>query len=141
MECSNLISLDQCYIGKIEDALTKFNLAFQQQGLDGEQRDYYQTVQPAYDELIKIIDEVVEKRDQITPNLVNEDKSIQEIKKKYDNLLLLREKIDSKMKNLTDKNSIPNLYKENLDISVYTNTLWIILATSLLYFTFLQIRD
>ena len=150
--CSNSVSLDQCYVGQIDQALSNFNNAFQcyQQGCKNNccggagvlKCNFYNVVQPAYNQLIGVINEVLDKTSPL--NLPNYDASLNQLETSYQSLLALREMVDSKMKELnqtyTGKNGIPNLYKENLDVRIYTNTLWIILATSIVYFLFLQMK-
>ena len=148
--CTNEVNLDQCYTNKINDALTKFNTAFQcyQGGClnscagNTSKCDFYHVVQPAYDNLMGTIREVLSKTAPL--DLVNMDASMNQIQSDYQNLLTLRESVDEKMKELgqtKDGNGIPNLYKTDYDVAVYTNTLWVILATSLAYFAFLQMKD
>jgi hypothetical protein len=151
--CPNSVSLDQCYVGKIDEALTNFNSAFQcyQQGCtnncgakNGVQCNFNNVVQPAYSTLMATIEEVLQKTK--TLDLPNYDASMNEIQTRYQELLLLRENIDKKMKELnetyTTHGGIPNSYQEDFDNTLtYTHILWVMLATSIVYFIFLKIKD
>jgi hypothetical protein len=147
-------------VGHINQALSDFNNALQhyQQGCikkscntttynDGK-CDYENVVQPFYNKLIGIIDEINKQvPDGDFKTLANQDGSMNEIQINYKSLLTLRENIDEKMKRLNQnyvgKNDHFGNFPTNevLDINTYTNVLWAILGTSLVYFIFLKIKD
>ena len=68
----------------------------------------------------------------------NTDK--QNLYRDYKDVLNKRNDLDSKMNELiSNKDTISSEYKMIYDTSIYTNILWTALATSILYYTFIQI--
>lgn len=145
--CPNSVSLDQCYVGKIDQALTNFNTSFQcyQEGClnncagNISPCNFINVVQPSYTKLIEIINEVISKTQPL--NLINYDTSMNNIQTDYKSLLSLRENIENKMKDLSPTQGMSELYKEQFDNTIYTNIIWTILATTLVYLIFLKIKD
>ena len=148
--CQNSVSLDQCYVGQIDQALSTFNSAFQcyQQNCanncsSGSSCTFYNVVQPAYDKLSNVLNEVLSKTNQL--NLPNEDATIHQIEQNYSNLIQLRESIDQKMGELFTKEggreTIGKLYEEQDQVEIYIHYLWVVLATGLFCFAFYKLRD
>jgi hypothetical protein len=147
------VPLDACYQGQLDTALTAFNNSFQcyQNGcVNGSSCSqwsnactFYNVVQNDYLQLVGVLNQIL---DNTAPlNIPNYDSSMNTINTNYQALLALRKAIDAKMNELNQTNvtktGVPNLYKIDYDVTGYTGVLWVILATSLVYFTFLKIRD
>jgi len=62
------------------------------------------------------------------------------IMKQWYQILQLRAELDMKLRELYKMNaSVGNTYKTYVDTTVYTNILWTVLATSVVYFLFLKL--
>lgn len=62
------------------------------------------------------------------------------IMKQWYQILQLRAELDMKLRELYKMNaSVGNAYKTYVDTTVYTNVLWTVLATSVVYFLFLKL--
>ena len=58
----------------------------------------------------------------------------------YNTMLNQRSSIDIELQNLYNvPNSIPNMYAENWDLTIYMGIIWTILATSLIYYIFTKL--
>ena len=58
----------------------------------------------------------------------------------YQQMTQLRSKLDLKLQELYNKqNSIPQLYSQQLDSTVYSGILWTVLATTLIYYVFIKL--
>jgi hypothetical protein len=58
----------------------------------------------------------------------------------YNTMLNQRSNIDLELQNLYNvPNSIPNMYAENWDLTIYMGIIWTILATSLIYYIFTKL--
>ena len=63
--------------------------------------------------------------------------STDELKAKHANLQTLRNKMDVQLAELYNvEGSIPNMYKNQMDSTVYASILWTVLATSMVYYIF-----
>lgn len=72
------------------------------------------------------------------PNL-NNLLSTDDLKAKHANLQALRNKLDVQLAELYNvEGSIPNMYKNQMDSTVYASILWTVLATSMVYYIFMQ---
>jgi hypothetical protein len=147
--CHNSVSLDECYVGKIDEALARFNSAYQcyQEGCVNNCSsmtpcDYSNVVQPAYDNLMGIINEVLGKTRPL--ELPSSDASLNDIQTHYSELVKLRETLDNRMSELHRNDLFPIEYNDAynyLDYAAYTHVMWIVLATTFGYFAFMQMRD
>jgi hypothetical protein len=71
----------------------------------------------------------------------NTDSSMNHTAQNYNQLLSLRNELDTKLQELYETNgSIPIIYQQDADSAVYATILWTILASSLLYYFFTK-RD
>lgn len=76
----------------------------------------------------------------IAPNNDVYDASYSNITSNYNNLLHMRSELDLKMKEIKQTNdSVYSMYKNSLDSTVYAGILWTVLATSLLYYVFIEL--
>lgn len=58
----------------------------------------------------------------------------------YSNLVNQRSKIDVELQNLYNiQRSVPNMYSESMDYTIYTSILWTVLATSIVYYVFTKL--
>lgn len=58
----------------------------------------------------------------------------------YNSLVAKRSVIDVELQNLYNtQKSIPNMYMENIDSTIYSGILWTVLATSLVYYIFTKL--
>jgi len=58
----------------------------------------------------------------------------------YSTLTDLRSNLDLKLQALYNKqNSIPQLYNQQFDSTIYTGVLWTVLATTLIYYVFIKL--
>ena len=71
----------------------------------------------------------------------NTDSSMNNTTNNYNQMLSLRNELDTKLQELYEINgSIPVIYRQDADSAVYATILWTILASSLLYYFFTK-RD
>ena len=71
----------------------------------------------------------------------NTDSSMNHTAQNYNQMLSLRNELDTKLQELYEMNgSIPVIYRQDADSAVYATILWTILASSLLYYFFTK-RD
>jgi len=71
-------------------------------------------------------------------NMKISDQSV--IDASYNTMLNQRSSIDIELQNLYNvPNSIPNMYAENWDLTIYMGIIWTILATSLIYYIFTKL--
>jgi len=153
MDCPNSTTFDQCYKDKLKIDLDAFNASLQcfNQGCLNKCFDttatactFENVVQPKFDALSKTIDTIlgITKPPTVPPY---DATSANQLKSQYDKMLALRKSIDEQLKQISEtsdgKPSIPNLYKQNLDIVMVMNTLWATLAITLAYYVFMRIRD
>jgi hypothetical protein len=74
------------------------------------------------------------------PTDKDNDKSQEELKERYNQVLEMRSDLDLKLNELADtKSSISSEMGMKFDSTVYANMLWTILATSLLYVIFVKL--
>jgi len=58
----------------------------------------------------------------------------------YNNIKTTRSSLDNELLNLYNvQGTIPDIYKKQVDSSLYAGILWMVLATSLLYYVFIKI--
>ena len=63
--------------------------------------------------------------------------STADLKAKHANLQALRNKMDVQLAELYNvEGSIPNMYKNQMDSTIYASILWTVLATSMVYYIF-----
>lgn len=68
------------------------------------------------------------------------DASLSELKENYKTLLNSRATLDLQIQDLYNgKGSVSSMNKLEMDAAIYANILWIILATSLIYFIFIKL--
>jgi hypothetical protein len=73
----------------------------------------------------------------VSQNTSNTDSSMNNTTQNYNNVLSLRNELDTKLQELYEMNgSIPVIYRQDADTAVYATILWTILASSLLYYFF-----
>jgi hypothetical protein len=152
---SNVFLLDN----KVSDSLNKFQLRYSRYvrcqdtafsnsvsdppcDLNGEDR--YMNLEKSYNELLSAIRDVSNSyknqslSDAISPPVY--DASYTELINKYSDIVKTRDNLDVKLKRLYDEYSGgPETTKTALDATIYANTLWIILATILVYFVFVKL--
>ena len=73
------------------------------------------------------------------PSNTEYDASYKELKTNYSELVKMRNELDRKLADLYGaEDSVSNMYKSQLDSTIYASLLWSTLATTLIYYIFVQ---
>jgi hypothetical protein len=107
----------------------------------GEDKDVCKTSSGLTNKAGILKQDIIDVSNAITPlksnSNLNTILSTPELKAKYADLQALRNKLDVQLAELYNvEGSIPNMYKNQMDSTIYASVLWTVLATSMVYYIF-----
>jgi hypothetical protein len=148
--CENAVNIDECYIDQIKTALIEFNTAFScyQGGCANGcstsiSCDYATVVKPAYDRLMAVIQETIDHTSPLPLPTDGGDGDVKQMQTTLADIHQLREDINGKLTKLNlirggSSESPYYSYKVRYDYQEYLPVLYVVLATSVMFFGFLQ---
>jgi hypothetical protein len=133
-----MTDIEETYKQSLNDALKKFNIAFQEYQIKCASNQYniqnqtsklcdFSMVEPSYNELMKVVNDAL---------TVLNSKHLEE---EYNKLLCLRERLDEQFKEFQNKDK-ETYYSEKFDSTLYTKILWTLLAVSLVFYSVLKMK-